>query len=154
VDVYDSMPSVGRKFLMAGRGGLNLTHSEPFEVFLTSATASRREEIEPLLKRFGADDVRAWVHPISGSQTFVSAHQGRVFPMGMKASPLLRAWLGRLTDSGVTFHSASSNGLGCAATSRCSLKRPMAMLLVNADAIVLALGGGSWAQTRLGRRVG
>ena len=100
VDVYDSMPSVGRKLLMAGKSGLNITHSDPFEVFV-SRYGKRRKEVEPLLKQFGADQLREWVHGL-GIQTFIGT-SGRVFPMGMKASPLLRAWLGRLTDSGVTF---------------------------------------------------
>ncbi|HMB22536.1 MAG TPA: NAD(P)/FAD-dependent oxidoreductase, partial [Anaerolineales bacterium] len=98
VDLFDSMPSLGRKFLMAGKGGLNITHSEPFEQFL-SRYGKRRAQIEPLLKIFGPDELRAWVHGL-GIETFVGT-SGRVFPAGMKASPLLRAWLKRLSDSGV-----------------------------------------------------
>jgi predicted flavoprotein YhiN len=101
VDMYDSMPSVGRKFLMAGKSGLNITHSDPFDVFV-SRYGKRRPQIEPMLKKFGADELRAWVHSF-GIETFVGT-SGRVFPVGMKASPLLRAWLTRLSDSGVTFH--------------------------------------------------
>ncbi|MGZ9164504.1 MAG: NAD(P)/FAD-dependent oxidoreductase, partial [Anaerolineales bacterium] len=101
VDVYDSMPSVGRKFLMAGKSGLNITHSEPFEQFV-SRYGKRRAQIEPLLRNFGPDELRQWVHGF-GIETLVGT-SGRVFPVGMKASPLLRAWLKRLTDSGVTFH--------------------------------------------------
>src|SRR3990172_5072346 len=89
VDVYDSMPSVWRKFLMAGKSGLNLTHSEPFEQFV-SRYGSRRKWIEPMLKEFGADELRAWSHDL-GIETFVGT-SGRVFPVGMKASPLLWAW--------------------------------------------------------------
>src|SRR5215216_452201 len=101
VDVYDSMPSVGRKFLMAGKSGLNITHSEPFEQFV-SRYGKRQAQIEPLLKKFGPDQLRQWVHGL-GIDTFVGT-SGRVFPVGMKASPLLRAWLKRLGDLGVTVH--------------------------------------------------
>src|SRR5688572_211126 len=100
-DVYDSMPSVGRKFLMAGKSGLNITHSEPFEQFV-SRYGKHQVQIEPLLKTFGPDELRQWVHGL-GIETFVGT-SGRVFPVGMKASPLLRAWLKRLTDSSVTFY--------------------------------------------------
>jgi uncharacterized flavoprotein (TIGR03862 family) len=101
VDLYDSMPSVGRKFLMAGKGGMNLTHSEPAELFL-SRYAERRAQIEPLLRRFDATALRAWVHGL-GVETFVGS-SGRVFPTDMKAAPMLRAWLHRLRESGVQFH--------------------------------------------------
>ena len=101
VDVYDSMPSLGRKFLMAGRGGLNLTHSEPFEKFI-SRYGKRKNEVEKWLKDFTPDDLREWARGL-GVETFVGT-SGRVFPEGMKTSPLLRAWLKRLTDSGVEFH--------------------------------------------------
>src|SRR5215216_6392026 len=93
VDVYDSMPSLGRKFLLAGKGGLNITHSEPFEKFVFRY-GERRANLEPLLNVFGPEQVREWVHRL-GLGTFVGT-SGRVFPVGMKASPLLRAWLKRL----------------------------------------------------------
>lgn len=155
VDVYDSMPSVGRKLLMAGKSGLNITHSDPFEVFV-SRYGKRREEIEPLLKQFGADQLREWVHGL-GIQTFIGT-SGRVFPMGMKASPLLRAWLRRLTDSGVKFHlrhkltsirpaglitDNDSSNPTCR-TVELDFATPNGDVVVNADAVVLALGGGSW----------
>ena len=101
VDVYDSMPSLGRKFLMAGRGGLNLTHSEPFEQFV-SRYGNRRDKIEPMLKSFGPDELREWASGL-GVETFVGT-SGRVFPKEMKSSPLLRAWLKRLDEAGVNFH--------------------------------------------------
>ena len=101
VDLYDAMPSVGRKFLMAGKGGMNLTHSEPAELFL-SRYAERQAQIEPLLRRFDATALRAWVHGL-GVETFVGS-SGRVFPTDMKAAPMLRAWLHRLRGSGVRFH--------------------------------------------------
>ena len=140
VDVYDSMPSVGRKFLMAGKSGLNITHSDPFDVF-ASKYGKRRPQIEPMLKAFGADQLREWVHSF-GIETFVGT-SGRVFPVGMKASPLLRAWLKRLNASNVTFHLRHKltailpdNSLRFATTN--------GEVTVKADAVVLALGGGSW----------
>jgi len=101
VHLYDAMPSVGRKFLLAGRGGLNLTHSEPFERF-AERFGERRARVEPLLQAFGPEALCDWVHGL-GIQTFVGS-SGRVFPTGMKASPLLRAWLHRLRAAGVRFH--------------------------------------------------
>src|SRR5689334_14547913 len=101
VNVYDAMPSVGRKFLMAGKGGLNLTHSEAREPFL-SRYGARRAYLEPLLASFGPEALRAWARGL-GIDTFVGS-SGRVFPSGMKAAPLLRAWLQRLRAAGVIFH--------------------------------------------------
>jgi hypothetical protein len=142
VDVYDSMPSLGRKFLMDGRGGLNLTHSESFEKF-TSRYGNRREKIEPLLKSFGPDELLKWVHGL-GVETFVGT-SGRVFPKEMKSSPLLRAWLKRLTDSGVDFH-LRHKWVGWNADQSLRFETPEGKKTVNADAVVLALGGGSWAK--------
>ncbi len=148
VDVYDSMPSLGRKFLMAGKGGLNITHAEPLEQFV-SRYGKRHAQIEPMLKTFGPDELRQWVHGL-GIETFVGT-SGRVFPVGMKASPLLRAWLKRLSDSGVTFHlrhkwigsivPAENGGL-----SVLSFETPDGEKVVKADAVLLALGGGSWSR--------
>src|ERR1700693_1581241 len=101
VTVYDAMPSVGRKFLMAGKGGLNLTHCEPAEIFL-SRYGARRDSIAPLLAEFDAQALRDWAGGV-GVQTFVGS-SGRVFPADMKAAPLLRAWLHRLRQQGVRFH--------------------------------------------------
>jgi len=100
VTVYDAMPSAGRKFLMAGRGGLNLTHSEPLPAFL----ARYREaapRLEPAISDFPPDRLRAWSE-VLGQTTFIGS-SGRVFPEGFKASPLLRAWLRRLDSAGVKF---------------------------------------------------
>src|SRR5438132_14219362 len=88
VDLYDAMPSVGRKFLLAGKGGMNITHSEPSETFL-SRYGARRAQMAPLLQGFSADALRTWVHGL-GVETFVGS-SGRVFPTDMKAAPLLRA---------------------------------------------------------------
>jgi uncharacterized flavoprotein (TIGR03862 family) len=144
VDVYDAMLSVGRKFLIAGKGGLNITHSDPYEVFL-SRYGSRSAYIKPMLDRFDAEALKAWVHGL-GIETFVGS-SGRVFPAEMKAAPLLRAWLHRLRQSGVTFH-VRHQWLGWGETDPETLCfiTPQGEKTINADAVVLALGGGSWPQ--------
>ncbi len=101
VDLYDGMPSVGRKFLLAGVGGMNITHSEAFPAFL-SRYGERASNIAPLLRAFGADELCQWIHGL-GIDTFVGS-SGRVFPTDMKAAPLLRAWLKRLREAGVVIH--------------------------------------------------
>ena len=101
VHVYDAMPSAGRKFLLAGKGGLNLTHSEPAAAFL-GRYGERAPWVGPWLEAFGAPQVRAWAHGL-GVDTFVGS-SGRVFPQEMKAAPLLRAWLSRLRAAGVQLH--------------------------------------------------
>lgn len=142
VDVYDSMPSLGRKFLMAGKSGLNITHAEPFEMFV-SRYGKRQDRIEPLLVQFGPAQVRQWVHEL-GIETFVGT-SGRVFPVGMKASPLLRAWLKRLTDSGVTFH-VRHRWQGFSSDGSVRFETPDGEIQIDADSCVLALGGGSWSR--------
>ncbi len=142
VDVYDSMPSLGRKFLLAGKGGLNITHSEPFEKFV-SRYGEQRANIEPLLNVFGPEELRQWVHGL-GIDTFVGT-SGRVFPVGMKASSLLRAWLKRLNDTGVTFH-LRHKWTGWLPDKSLHFVSPDGDMAINADAVVLALGGGSWAR--------
>ncbi|MDV7213706.1 NAD(P)/FAD-dependent oxidoreductase, partial [Azotobacter beijerinckii] len=101
VELYERMPSVGRKFLLAGVGGMNITHSEAREPFL-SHYGARRDEIARLLEDFDAEALRQWVHGL-GIDTFVGS-SGRVFPADMKAAPLLRAWLRRLREAGVAIH--------------------------------------------------
>ena len=142
VQVYDAMPSVGRKFLLAGKGGLNLTHSEPAEPFM-SRYGERRSHVEPLLAAFGAPQLRAWAEAL-GVPTFVGS-TGRVFPKDMKAAPLLRSWLHRLRGSGVQFF-MRHRWLGWTAEGALKFSCPAGELLVEADAVVLALGGGSWAR--------
>jgi uncharacterized flavoprotein (TIGR03862 family) len=144
VDVYDSMASAGRKFLLAGRGGLNLTHDEPSGAF-ADRYAERRDEIALMLARFGATELRAWAMGL-GVQTFVGS-SGRVFPVDMKSAPLLRAWLHRLRGLGVRFHMrhrwvgwAQAGDRPRTAHFIC----PEGNKAVNASAIVLALGGASW----------
>ncbi len=140
VTVYDSMPSVGRKFLMAGKSGLNLTHSEPFEQFV-ARYGTRRSRLEPMLKEFGADELRAWAKEL-GVETFVGT-SGRVFPVSMKASPLLRAWLNRLQASGVTLHTRH-RWIGWNEDHTLRFQTEQGEKNINADAVILALGGGSW----------
>ena len=142
VDVYDAMPSAGRKFLMAGKGGLNITHSEPPESFL-SRYGVRRAYIAPLLAGFAPDALRAWARGL-GVDTFVGS-SGRVFPSGMKAAPLLRAWLHRLRAAGVSFH-MRHRWCGWDDVGALKFSTPQGERAVRADATVLALGGGSWAR--------
>lgn len=146
VDLYDAMPSAGRKFLLAGKGGLNLTHSEPFERFVARYGA-RRDRIEPLLRRFGPDALRAWAAGL-GVETFVGS-SGRVFPADLKAAPLLRAWLQRLRAKGVRLHMRHRcTGLACEGGNTIVLRfaTPAGELVVAPGAVVLALGGASWPQ--------
>ncbi|GGF08116.1 NAD(FAD)-utilizing dehydrogenase [Aliidongia dinghuensis] len=141
--LYDAMPSPGRKFLMAGRGGLNLTHSEPFQHFL-SRYGEAAASLAPMLEAFPPEALRAWAHDL-GIETFVGS-SGRVFPIGLKASPLLRAWLARLGRSGVGLRPRQRwIGFGPDGTHR-FLDADGRHHLVRASAAVLALGGASWAR--------
>ncbi|MBA4177815.1 MAG: aminoacetone oxidase family FAD-binding enzyme [Leptothrix sp. (in: Bacteria)] len=140
VHVYDGMPSVGRKFLLAGKGGLNLTHSEPFEPFV-SRYAERAPALRPLLQAFGAEALREWAAAL-GVATFVGS-SGRVFPQDLKAAPLLRAWLHRLRGQGVAFH-MRHRWLGFDDAGALRFAAPTGEVLVQAAATVLALGGASW----------
>jgi uncharacterized flavoprotein (TIGR03862 family) len=145
VDVYDSMPSFGRKFLMAGKSGLNLTHSEPYEKFI-ARYGDKQKQMETHLKNFTPDDLRGWAQEL-GVETFVGT-SGRVFPKEMKASPLLRAWLKRLQEGGVNFHTRH-NWKGWQGDSLI-FDSPEGEIRIKPDATVLALGGASWP--RLGSR--
>lgn len=142
VDVYDGMPSVGRKFLLAGVGGMNITHSEAYPAFL-SRYAERAPQIAPLLRGFDADALCQWIHEL-GIETFIGS-SGRVFPTDMKAAPLLRAWLKRLRDSGVVIHTRH-RWLGWDASGALRIASPEGEISVNPDATLLALGGGSWSR--------
>jgi uncharacterized flavoprotein (TIGR03862 family) len=142
VDLYDSMPSVGRKLLIAGKGGLNLTHSEPREQFL-ERYSSRRAQLEPWLTQFGPDELRQWAASL-GIGTFVGT-SGRVFPVGMKAAPLLYAWRQRLGKSGLAFHQRHK-WIGWNADGSLRFKTPDGEKTVSAEAVILALGGASWPQ--------
>ncbi len=145
VDVYDAMPSVGRKFLLAGKGGLNLTHSEPIEPFLGRYGAARGS-VAPWLQSFGPNELRAWAQGL-GVDTFVGS-SGRVFPTDMKAAPLLRAWLHRLRSAGVRFH-MRHRWLGWgdgSASATLRFATPQGEMDIDSPRTVLALGGGSWAR--------
>ncbi|MFZ3173909.1 MAG: TIGR03862 family flavoprotein [Thiobacillus sp.] len=158
VDLYDAMPSPGRKFLLAGVGGMNITHSEPFNIFL-SRYGARAETVQPLLEAFPPDALREWAQGL-GVETFVGS-SGRVFLKDMKAAPLLRAWLHRLREAGVRFHVrhrwlgwcedgalrfAAPQGDSGPLRACVESDAPGGELAVKADAVVLALGGGSWAK--------
>ena len=142
VELFDAMPSVGRKFLLAGVGGMNITHAEPTAAFL-GRYGERRDELAKLLHDFGAEQLRAWIHGL-GIDTFVGS-SGRVFPTDMKAAPLLRAWLKRLRELGVTIHTRS-RWLGWNADGSLRIATAEGESAVNASATLLALGGGSWAR--------
>ncbi|QXI09054.1 TIGR03862 family flavoprotein [Pseudomonas tensinigenes] len=142
VDLYDGMPSVGRKFLLAGVGGMNITHSEAYPAFL-SRYAERAPQIAPLLRGFDADALCQWIHDL-GIETFIGS-SGRVFPTDMKAAPLLRAWLKRLRDSGVVIHTRH-RWLGWDEHGALRIDSPEGEITVKPDATLLALGGGSWSR--------
>lgn len=142
VHVFDAMPSVGRKFLLAGKGGLNLTHAEPAASFNTRY-AEAAGALAPMLSAFGADELRQWTHDL-GIETFVGS-SGRVFPKDMKAAPLLRHWLHRLRAAGVQF-SMRHRWNGWSDSGALRFASPAGALELQADAVVLALGGGSWSR--------
>ncbi|MDO9163377.1 MAG: TIGR03862 family flavoprotein [Methylococcaceae bacterium] len=142
VDVYDAMPSVGRKFLMAGKGGMNISNAEPFDRFLTRYGASRRH-LEAMLSDFGPDALVAWLKEL-GINTFTGS-SGRIFPTDMKAAPLLRAWLHRLRLAGVMFH-VRHQWLGWTENNALRFNTANGEKTSAADATILALGGASWPQ--------
>lgn len=142
VDLYDAMPSLGRKFLMAGKGGMNITHSEPYDVFITRY-GTRQSVLRPIMDRFTPDDLRAWAQGL-GVETFVGSSR-RVFPKDFKAAPLLRAWLHRLREAGVRFH-VRHRWCGWNAAGELCFQTSTGEHSVKADAVILALGGGSWAK--------
>ena len=140
VTLYEGMPSAGRKFLMAGKSGLNITHSEDLETFLSRYGASR-ERLEPHLRKFGPAQIRDWCTGL-GIETFVGS-SGRVFPTAMKASPLLRAWLKRLDGLGCKIH-YRHYWTGWNDADQAVFKTPDGTITATADITILALGGGSW----------
>lgn len=140
VDVYDAMPNCGRKFLIAGKGGLNLTHGEAFEPFVTRY-ADRSALLRPMLEAFGAAQLRDWARGL-GIDTFVGSSQ-RVFPSDLKAAPLLRGWLRRLREAGVRFH-LRHRWTGWDDRGALRFDGPDGAVSAAPDVTVLALGGGSW----------
>src|SRR5579859_3843927 len=141
VDLYDAMPSLGRKFLRAGIGGLNLTHAEPDADFL-ARFGSRRSFVRPWLDTFGPEALRAWAATL-GIETFVGT-SGRVFPKEMKAAPLLRAWLRRLREQSVRFH-LHHRWRGWEGE-ELAFDTPEGKTTAHAGVTLLALGGGSWSR--------
>jgi uncharacterized flavoprotein (TIGR03862 family) len=140
VTIYDAMPSAGRKFLMAGRGGLNLTHSEALPEFLARYGAAMPHLVSAI-EAFPPDALRAWSEAL-GQPTFVGS-SGRVFPQAFKASPLLRAWLRRLDAMGVQL-ALRHRWIGWDQDGKLLFQTPDGQLAVDASATVLALGGASW----------
>jgi len=140
VTIYDRMPSLGRKFLMAGRGGLNLTHSEPLENFISRYGAAAAW-LAPHINSFTPGDLRVWCEDL-GQETFVGS-SGRVFPRSMKAAPLLRAWLKRLDELGVKYK-ARHQWQGWEDGALKFINAQQEIVLVTPDATLLALGGASW----------
>ncbi|WP_138514122.1 TIGR03862 family flavoprotein [Maricaulis alexandrii] len=140
VDLYEKMPTPGRKFLMAGRGGLNLTHSEPLPAFL-GRYREASDWLGPVIARFDPAGLRAWCEGLD-QPTFVGS-SGRVFPEAMKASPLLRAWRARLEAQGVVFH-LRHDWTGWTADGALAFETPDGQVTAAADATLLALGGASW----------
>ena len=140
VDLYDAMPTVGRKFLLAGLGGLNITHSEAYETFCTRY-AQHQAPLQVMLDDFTPTDLRQWCATL-GINTFVGT-SGRVFPKEMKAAPLLRAWLKRLRENGLTIH-PKHRWLGWDSQGKIIFEAPSGALRRDYDVLILALGGGSW----------
>ncbi len=140
VTVYEGMPSVGRKFLLAGRGGLNLTHSEDLDKFVARYGAAA-SHLRPAIEAFPPEALRAWSEQL-GQETFVGT-SGRVFPKSLKTSPLLRAWLRRLDGSGVRL-ALRHRWTGWDENGDIIMSTPSGSVTVHADAVVLALGGASW----------
>ncbi len=140
VHVFDAMPSVGRKFLMAGKSGLNLTHAEPFSTFL-GRFGRHSNRLAPIIGRFDPGAVRSWAAGF-GIETFVGS-SGRVFPVDFKAAPLLRAWLRRLRAAGVRFH-VRHRWTGWNSAGLLTFNSADGSVAFAADAVILALGGGSW----------
>lgn len=142
VRVFEAKASAARKFLMAGKGGLNLTHSEEFSSFV-SRYGCRSADLTPWLEKWGASELQAWVKEL-GFDTFVGS-SGRVFPADMKAAPLLRAWLVRMKSQGVQFH-MRHRWIGWSEDGKPVLQTEDARVKIGCKALVLATGGGSWAR--------
>ena len=141
VDVYDAMPTVGRKFLRAGIGGLNLTHNENWQSFV-GRYGDKADILRPALDAFTANDLRTWVAGL-GVETFVGS-SGRVFPLEKKAAPLLRRWLSRLRENGVRIHSRH-RWMGWNDRDELLIQGHESQLTIKAEHCFFAMGGGSWS---------
>ena len=142
VDLFEAKGSVGRKLLIAGKGGLNLTHGEPRPAF-DARYRGRQAEVAAWLDDFGPDSLRAWASDL-GVDTYIGS-SGRVFPLDRKAAPLLRGWVRRLREQGVRFH-VQHRWTGWDGDGALHFASPEGLLRARAPAVVLALGGGSWPQ--------
>lgn len=142
VDLFDAMPSVGRKFLIAGKGGMNITHSEPLTDFI-SRYSEHQATLAPWIEDFPPTAIRAWMQSL-GIDSFIGS-SGRVFPCEMKAAPLLRAWLSRLRAAGLQLH-ARHRWQGWLDQGQLLFETPNGDITADADAVILALGGGSWSK--------
>lgn len=142
VTIYDAMPSPARKFLMAGKSGLNITHSEDAETFRSRYTAPD-DRLAAMIRAFGPAEIVAWMKGL-GIDTYVGS-SGRVFPVGMKASPLLRVWLARLNAGGATLYTRH-RWTGWNTEGRLRFSAPEGELIAEADTTILALGGASWSR--------
>ena len=140
VDLFEAKPSFGRKFLVAGKGGLNVTHPEPFEAFV-ARFGSQADTLRPILSKFGADEVKRWCLEL-GIESFVGP-SGRVFPSDMKALPLLNKWLGRLRGQGVDFK-PRHQWLGWSDDGALNFQTDVEIRQYRPDATILCLGGASW----------
>ena len=140
VSIYEAKPSVGRKFLLAGKGGMNITHSEEFASFVNRYGAEQ-QFLQPMLEQFNNQAVRDWIQSL-GFDSFVGS-SGRVFPTDMKAAPLLRAWLHRLRECGVKI-CVRHRWLGWNDTGALVFDSPNGTQTIDADAVILACGGASW----------
>ncbi len=140
--IFEAMPTAGRKFLMAGRGGLNLTHSEPLTGFI-ARYGDRQPQLQAAITAFDPEAVRRWAAGL-GIETFVGS-SGRVFPKQLKAAPLLRAWLHRLAETGTVLHTRH-RWQGWDDSGALLFTTPDGPVRVEAQAVILALGGGSWAR--------
>ncbi|MBL8266513.1 TIGR03862 family flavoprotein [Steroidobacter sp.] len=142
VDVYEAKGSVGRKFLLAGKGGLNLTHSEARDAFV-ARYGRHRDQISAWLETFDNDSVRRWAREL-GVETMIGT-SARVFPVDLKAAPLLRRWLHRLRESGVRFH-VNHRCTGWSPEGELQFTTPTGVHAIRADATVIATGGASWPE--------
>jgi uncharacterized flavoprotein (TIGR03862 family) len=139
VNLFEAKPGIGRKFLVAGIGGLNITHSEPFEEFLVRYGV-RMKNLKPILEQFGPDELQDWMHDL-GFNTFIGT-SGRVFPEGLNSAPILRAWKQRLTQNGVQFF-FRHRWLGWGEDGSYLFQNPNGNIQVDGEVLILALGGGS-----------
>ena len=142
VSIYEAMPSAARKFLMAGKSGLNISHAEAPDDFVRRYEAPDKR-LNEIVSAFGAEEIRRWMDDL-GEPSFVGT-SGRIFPSAMKASPLLRKWLRRLSEAGATLE-ARHRWMGWTAGGQLAFRAPEGEVEITADATILALGGKSWSR--------